>query len=35
MGYGFAAKFHYSAMERVFSAKVEIIGAYSPTCRGF
>ena len=30
IGSGFAAKFHYSAMKRVFSAKVEIVGAYSP-----
>ena len=31
IGSGFAAKFHYDALQRVFSTKVEIIGAYSPT----
>lgn len=31
IGSGFAAKFHYNALQRVFSTKVEIIGAYSPT----
>lgn len=30
-GSGFAAKFHYDALQRVFSTKVEIIGAYSPS----
>jgi predicted dehydrogenase len=30
-GSGFAAKFHYEALKRVFSTKVEIAGAYSPT----
>ncbi len=30
IGSGFAAKFHYDALQRVFSAKVEIAGAYSP-----
>jgi predicted dehydrogenase len=30
-GSGFAAKFHYDALQRVFSAKVDIRGAYSPT----
>src|SRR5690554_286359 len=31
IGTGFAAKFHYDALQRVFSAKVEIVGAYSTT----
>ncbi|MHA6246934.1 Gfo/Idh/MocA family protein [Pontibacter sp. CAU 1760] len=31
IGSGFAAKFHYDALQRVFSAKVEIVGAYSST----
>lgn len=31
VGSGFAAKFHYEALQRVFSAKVEIVGAYSPS----
>lgn len=31
VGSGFAAKFHYDALQRVFSAKVEIVGAYSPS----
>ena len=31
IGSGFAAKFHYDALQRVFSAKVEIIGAFSPS----
>src|SRR5690349_20376936 len=31
IGSGFAAKFHYDALMRVFSTKVEITGAYSPT----
>lgn len=31
IGSGFAAKFHYEALQRVFSAKVEIVGAYSPS----
>ena len=30
-GSGFAAKFHYEALLRVFSVKVDISGAYSPT----
>ena len=30
-GSGFAAKFHYDALQRVFSAKLDIRGAYSPT----
>src|ERR1044072_3832892 len=31
IGSGFAAKFHYDALQRVFSTEVEITGAYSPT----
>jgi predicted dehydrogenase len=31
IGSGFAAKFHYNALQRVHSTDVEIIGAYSPT----
>lgn len=31
IGSGFAAKFHYDALLRVFSAKVEVVGAYSTT----
>ena len=31
IGSGFAAKFHYDALLRVFSAKVEIAGTYSPS----
>ncbi|MGN6616037.1 MAG: Gfo/Idh/MocA family protein [Ilyomonas sp.] len=31
IGSGFAAKFHYEALERVYGVKVEIEGAYSPT----
>ncbi|MDP4129411.1 MAG: Gfo/Idh/MocA family oxidoreductase [Bacteroidota bacterium] len=31
VGSGFAAKFHYEALQRVFSTKVEISGAYSAT----
>jgi len=31
IGSGFAAKFHYDALQRVFSTKVEIAGAYSAT----
>jgi len=31
IGSGFAAKFHYDALQRVFSTKVEVVGAYSPT----
>lgn len=31
IGSGFAAKFHYNALQRVFSTKVEIVGAYSVT----
>ena len=30
IGSGFAAKFHYDALQRVFSTGVEIVGAYSP-----
>lgn len=29
IGSGFAAKFHYEALRRVYSAKVEVVGAYS------
>jgi predicted dehydrogenase len=31
VGSGFAAKFHYDALQQVFSARVEIAGAYSVT----
>src|ERR1051325_6086041 len=31
IGSGFAAKFHYDALQRVFSTKVEVAGAYSPS----
>jgi predicted dehydrogenase len=31
IGSGFAAKFHYDALQRVYNTKVEIVGAYSPT----
>lgn len=31
VGSGFAAKFHYDALQRVFSAKVDLLGAYSPS----
>lgn len=31
IGSGFAARFHYEALKRVFSAKIEITGAYSST----
>lgn len=31
VGSGFAAKFHYDALQRVFSAKVDIVGVYSPS----
>ncbi|WP_153797504.1 Gfo/Idh/MocA family protein [Foetidibacter luteolus] len=31
IGSGFAAKFHYDALQRVFSTKVELVGAWSPT----
>lgn len=31
IGSGFAAKFHYDALQRVFSTKVEVVGAYSTT----
>ncbi|HXH99556.1 MAG TPA: Gfo/Idh/MocA family oxidoreductase [Sphingobacteriaceae bacterium] len=31
IGSGFAAKFHYDALKRVFSAQIEIVGAYSPS----
>ncbi len=30
VGSGFAAKFHYDALQRVYSTRVEISGAYSP-----
>jgi len=30
-GSGFAAKFHYEALLRVFGAKIEVTGAFSPT----
>jgi hypothetical protein len=30
-GSGFAAKFHYEALQRVHSVKVQVAGAYSPT----
>lgn len=29
VGSGFAAKFHYDAIQRVFSVKVDVVGAYS------
>jgi predicted dehydrogenase len=31
VGSGFAARFHYEALQRVFSSQIEISGAYSPT----
>lgn len=31
VGSGFAARFHYDAVQRVYSTKVEIVGAYSIT----
>jgi predicted dehydrogenase len=31
VGSGFAARFHYDALKRVFSTKVEVVGAYSPS----
>lgn len=31
VGSGFAARFHYDALQRVFSTKVEIVGVYSVT----
>src|SRR6478672_1357467 len=31
IGSGFAAKFHFDALQRVFSTKVEIVGVYSVT----
>ncbi|MDR3711630.1 MAG: Gfo/Idh/MocA family oxidoreductase [Puia sp.] len=31
VGSGFAAKFHHDALQRVFSTKIEMAGAYSPT----
>jgi predicted dehydrogenase len=31
VGSGFAARFHYDALLRLYSVKVEIIGSYSPT----
>lgn len=30
-GSGFAARFHYEALQRVFSARAEVTGVYSPT----
>jgi predicted dehydrogenase len=30
-GSGYAAKFHYEALQRLYSVKIEITGAYSPT----
>ena len=30
-GSGFAAKFHYEALQRLYSVKIHITGAYSPT----
>lgn len=33
IGSGFAAKFHYEALARVYSTKVEVIGAYSPSSK--
>ena len=30
IGSGFAAKFHYDALQRVFNTQVEVVGAYSP-----
>jgi predicted dehydrogenase len=29
IGYGFAARFHFDALQRVFTEKVEILGTYS------
>ena len=31
VGSGFAARFHHDALQRVFSTKVEVIGAHSPS----
>jgi predicted dehydrogenase len=31
IGSGFAARFHYDALQKLFSVKIEIAGAYSPT----
>lgn len=31
VGSGFAAKFHYEALRRLYSVKIEIAGSYSPT----
>lgn len=31
IGSGFAAKFHYEALQRLHSVRVEVVGAYSPT----
>src|SRR5690606_12738988 len=31
IGSGFAAKFHFEALQRVFSAKVELVGVHSST----
>jgi len=30
-GSGFAARFHYEALQRLFSVKAEVKGAFSPT----
>lgn len=30
IGSGFAARFHYEALKRVYGTKVEVVGAYSP-----
>ena len=31
IGSGFAASFHFEALEKVYSANVEVLGIYSPT----
>jgi predicted dehydrogenase len=31
VGSGFAARFHFDALQRIYSVKVELAGAYSPT----
>ncbi|TVR69566.1 MAG: gfo/Idh/MocA family oxidoreductase [Spirochaetaceae bacterium] len=31
VGSGFAARFHYEALERVYGVNVEVVGVYSPT----
>lgn len=33
IGSGFAARFHFEALKRVYGANLEIIGAYSPTSK--